>query len=77
LFTLLADPMLSALAGDSTMISTEVAGPFLVPLKFAFALSVAVAIPYLLFQIWSFIAPGLYDREKRCCFPVPFYSTVE
>ena len=51
LFTVLAAPMLSALAGDGTMISTEVAGPFLVPLKFAFALSIAVAIPYLLFQI--------------------------
>jgi sec-independent protein translocase protein TatC len=76
LFTLLADPMLSALAGDSTMISTEVAGPFLVPLKFAFALSVAVAIPYLLFQIWSFIAPGLYDREKRLAFPLLLSSTV-
>ena len=76
LFTLLAEPMLSALAGDSTMISTEVAGPFLVPLKFAFALSIAVAIPYLLFQIWSFIAPGLYDREKRLAFPLLLSSTV-
>jgi len=76
LFALLADPMLSALAGESTMISTEVAGPFLVPLKFAFALSVAVAIPYLLFQIWSFIAPGLYDREKRLAFPLLLSSTV-
>jgi len=76
LFALLADPMLSALSGESTMISTEVAGPFLVPLKFAFALSVAVAIPYLLFQIWSFIAPGLYDREKRLAFPLLLSSTV-
>ena len=76
LFALLADPMLSALSGESTMISTEVAGPFLVPLKFAFALSVAVAIPYLLFQIWSFIAPGLYDREKRLAFPLLLSSTL-
>lgn len=76
LFTVLAAPMLSALAGDSTMISTEVAGPFLVPLKFAFALSIAVAIPYLLFQIWSFIAPGLYDNEKRLAFPLLLSSTL-
>ncbi|MCK5359147.1 MAG: twin-arginine translocase subunit TatC [Gammaproteobacteria bacterium] len=76
LFTLLAAPMLSALSGDSTMISTEVAGPFLVPLKFAFALSIAVAIPYLLFQIWSFIAPGLYENEKRLAFPLLLSSTL-
>ncbi|MFW2439089.1 MAG: twin-arginine translocase subunit TatC [Arenicellales bacterium] len=76
LFTLLAAPMLSALAGDSTMISTEVAGPFLVPLKFAFALSIAVAIPYLLYQIWSFIAPGLYENEKRLAFPLLLSSTL-
>ena len=76
LFTLLAAPMLAALSSDGTMISTEVAGPFLVPLKFAFALSIAVAIPYLLFQIWSFIAPGLYDNEKRLAFPLLLSSTL-
>jgi sec-independent protein translocase protein TatC len=76
LFTLLAAPMLSALSTEGVMISTEVAGPFLVPLKFAFALSVAIAIPYLLFQIWSFIAPGLYENEKRLAFPLLFSSTI-
>ena len=76
LFTLLAAPMLSALSTEGVMISTEVAGPFLVPLKFAFALSIAIAIPYLLYQIWSFIAPGLYENEKRLAFPLLFSSTV-
>jgi len=76
LFTLLAAPMLSALSTEGVMISTEVAGPFLVPLKFAFALSVAIAIPYLLYQIWSFIAPGLYENEKRLAFPLLFSSTI-
>ena len=76
LFTVLAAPMLSALSTDGTMISTEVAGPFLVPLKFAFALSIAIAIPYLLYQIWSFIAPGLYENEKRLAFPLLFSSTI-
>ena len=76
LFTVLAAPMLSALSTDGTMISTEVAGPFLVPLKFAFALSIAIAIPYLLYQIWSFIAPGLYDNEKRLAFPLLLSSTL-
>ncbi len=76
LFTVLAAPMLSALSTSGTMISTEVAGPFLVPLKFAFALSIAVAVPYLLFQIWSFIAPGLYDKEKRLAFPLLLSSTM-
>ncbi len=76
LFTVLAAPMLSALSTDGTMISTEVAGPFLVPLKFAFALSIAVAIPYLLYQLWSFIAPGLYENEKRLAFPLLLSSTL-
>jgi sec-independent protein translocase protein TatC len=76
LFTVLAAPMLSALSTEGVMISTEVAGPFLVPLKFAFALSIAIAIPYLLYQIWSFIAPGLYENEKRLAFPLLFSSTV-
>ena len=76
LFTVLAAPMLSALSTDGVMISTEVAGPFLVPLKFAFALSIAIAIPYLLYQIWSFIAPGLYENEKRLAFPLLFSSTI-
>ena len=76
LFTLLAAPMLSALSTDGTMISTEVAGPFLVPLKFAFALSIAIAIPYLLYQLWAFVAPGLYENEKRLAFPLLLSSTL-
>jgi sec-independent protein translocase protein TatC len=76
LFTLLAKPMLSALSTNGTMISTEVAGPFLVPLKFAFALSVAIAIPFLLYQIWSFVAPGLYENEKKLAFPLLLSSTL-
>ena len=76
LFTVLAEPMLSALSTNGTMISTEVAGPFLVPLKFAFALSIAIAIPYLLYQIWAFIAPGLYENEKRLAFPLLLSSTL-
>ncbi len=76
LFTVLAEPMMSALSTNGTMISTEVAGPFLVPLKFAFALSVAIAIPYLLYQLWAFVAPGLYDSEKRLAFPLLLSSTL-
>jgi sec-independent protein translocase protein TatC len=52
------------------MIATDVASPFFAPLKLALVLSVFVAIPYLLFQIWSFIAPGLYKHEKRLAFPL-------
>jgi sec-independent protein translocase protein TatC len=76
LFTLLAEPMLSALTTQGTMISTEVAAPFLVPLKFAFALSIAIAIPYLLYQMWAFVAPGLYENEKRLAFPLLLSSTI-
>jgi len=76
LFNLLARPMLEALSTGGTMISTEVAGPLLVPLKFAFALSIAIAMPILLYQIWAFVAPGLYENEKRLVFPLLLSSTL-
>ena len=70
LYEYLAAPLMSALPEGNTMISTEPHGPFFVPFKFAFAFATAVAMPYLLYQLWAFVAPGLYDSEKRLAIPL-------
>ena len=58
------------------MISTEPHGPFFVPFKLAFAAAVAVAVPYILYQAWAFVAPGLYENEKALVLPIISSSTL-
>ena len=67
---------MSVLPEGNTMISTEPHGPFFVPFKFAFAFATAVAMPYLLYQLWAFVAPGLYDSEKRLAIPLLVSSSA-
>ncbi len=76
LYVYLADPLMSVLPDGNTMISTEPHGPFFVPFKLAFAVAVVVSMPVLLYQLWSFIAPGLYDKEKRLVVPLLLSSTL-
>lgn len=76
LYEWLARPLMQALPAGNSMISTEPHGPFLVPFKFAFACAVALAMPYLLYQLWSFVAPGLYKKEKRLVVPLLFSSSL-
>jgi len=76
LYEFLAAPLMSALPEGNSMISTQPHGPFFVPFKFAFAFSVAVAMPYLLYQLWAFVAPGLYSHEKKLAIPVLFSSSL-
>ncbi len=76
LFETLAKPMMAALNPGETMVSIQPHGTFWVPFKFTFALAIAVAIPFLLYQIWAFVAPGLYAREKRLAFPLVVSSTL-
>ncbi len=76
LYEVLASPLMSALPEDNTMISTEPHGPFFVPFKFAFACAFALAVPYLLYQIWAFVAPGLYKNEKRLVVPLLLSSSA-
>ncbi|HJL66396.1 MAG: twin-arginine translocase subunit TatC [Arenicellales bacterium] len=76
LYEFLAAPLMMALPEGNTMISTEPHGPFFVPFKFAFAFSVAVAMPFLLYQLWSFIAPGLYSNERRLAIPLMISSSI-
>jgi len=76
LYSLVAAPLMSVLPEGTTMIATEVASPFLTPLKLAFVVAIVFAIPVLLYQLWAFIAPGLYQHEKKMVFPLLFSSTL-
>lgn len=76
IYTLLADPLLARLPSGGSMIATEVASPFLTPLKLTLVVSVFIAIPYLLYQLWAFVAPGLYLHERRMIYPLLFSSTL-
>ena len=55
---------------------TSTVGPFLIPIKFAFWVAIFISVPWLLYQLWAFIAPGLYQHEKRLVFPLVVSSTI-
>lgn len=70
LYSLLAAPLLAVLPQGGQMIATDVVGVFLVPIKVVAWLSLLVAMPFILYQAWAFIAPGLYAHEKRLALPL-------
>src|SRR5499433_768356 len=70
IYAVLAAPLLRALPAGSTMIATDVTGTFFVPLKVTLMVAFLVALPYVLYQMWAFVAPGLYQHEKRLALPV-------
>ncbi|GAB2878920.1 twin-arginine translocase subunit TatC [Uliginosibacterium flavum] len=70
LYALLAAPLMAVLPQGGQMIATDVVGVFLVPVKVAGWVSLLIAMPYILYQAWSFIAPGLYAHEKRLAVPL-------
>ena len=76
LYEWFAKPLISNLPQGGTMISTEPHGPFFIPFKFAFATAFALAIPVVLYQVWAFIAPGLYRNEKSIALPLVVSSTL-
>jgi len=76
LYTLLATPLIAHLPEGGTMIATEVASPFLTPFKLVLVTSIFIAMPVALFQLWSFIAPGLYSHERRLAFPLMLLSSA-
>jgi sec-independent protein translocase protein TatC len=76
LYHFLAEPLLRHLPESSTMIATEVASPFLTPFKLTLSTAIMLAVPILLFQLWGFVAPGLYDNERKIIFPLLFASTA-
>ncbi|HEY5602527.1 MAG TPA: twin-arginine translocase subunit TatC [Gammaproteobacteria bacterium] len=76
LYAFLAEPLIQSLPQGSTMIATGVISPFLTPFKLTLVVSIFAAIPYLLYQAWAFIAPGLYKNERRLAFPLIVSSTI-
>ena len=76
LYALLAQPMLAKLPQGGQMIATDVTTPFFVPLKVTLMTAFLIALPYVLFQGWSFVAPGLYAHEKKLVLPLIVASTL-
>jgi sec-independent protein translocase protein TatC len=76
LYDLLAYPMLRSLPEGTRMIATGVVTPFLIPVKVALMVAFSIALPYVLYQAWAFIAPGLYAHEKRLVIPLVAASTM-
>ena len=76
LYALMAQPMLAKLPKGGQMIATDVTTPFFVPLKVALMAAFLIALPYILYQIWRFVAPGLYAHEKRLVWPLIVVSTI-
>jgi len=70
LYQMVAQPLMRHLPEGSSMIATEVASPFLTPFKLTFILSIFLAMPAVLYQLWAFVAPGLYQKERRLVFPL-------
>ena len=76
IFTLVATPLMEKLPEGATMIATQVASPFLTPFKMTFFVAMFLAMPVILYQLWQFVAPGLYKKEKRFAFPLLVSSIV-
>ncbi len=76
LFTLVAEPLMAKLPEGTSMIATQVASPFLTPFKMAMVGAIFLAMPWVLYQAWAFIAPGLYQQEKRFAIPMLISSII-
>ncbi len=76
LYEWISAPLMEQLPDGASMIATQVATPFITPLKLAFFAAIFLGVPYLLHQIWSFVSPGLYKHEKRFAMPLLFSSIV-
>ena len=76
IFTTVAQPLLALMPEGTSMIATSVTSPFLVPFKLVLLLAVLLAVPYLLHQLWAFVAPGLYSHEKRLAAPLLISSVL-
>lgn len=76
LYAFLAQPLLSALPQGGQMIATDVVGVFLVPMKVALMVAFLITLPYVLYQVWAFVAPGLYSHEKQLVLPLVVASVL-
>lgn len=76
IYSTLAVPLTRHMPANSSMIAIDVLSPFLTPLKFTLILALFLTMPWVLYQVWAFVAPGLYQREKRMAIPVLLASTI-
>ena len=76
IYAYISEPLRAFLPEGTSMIATEVASPFLTPFKLSLFMALFCAMPYILHQVWRFIAPGLYASEKRIAFPLLFSSVL-
>lgn len=76
IYSALAGPLTRHMPAQSSMIAIDVLSPFLTPLKFTLVLAVFITVPWTLYQVWAFVAPGLYQREKRMVLPILISSTL-
>lgn len=76
IYTLLASPLTERLPEGATMIATNVATPFFTPIKLTIIVSVFLSVPFILYQLWAFVAPALYKQEKRLIYPLLVSSTL-
>ena len=76
LYVLVSEPLRQTLPAGSSMISTKPIDPFLIPFKLSLQLAIFIAVPFILYQFWAFVAPGLYKHEKRLVMPLLVSSTL-
>jgi sec-independent protein translocase protein TatC len=76
IYAFLAQPMLAQLPADVKMVALEVTSPFFIPVKVTFLAALVIALPFVLYQVWAFVAPGLYAHEKKLVGPLVVSSTV-
>jgi sec-independent protein translocase protein TatC len=76
IYTVFAAPLLAALPAGGKMIATDVVGVFLVPMKVTLLVAFLLCLPYVLYQLWAFVAPGLYAHEKRLVVPLVVTSSI-
>jgi len=76
IYEFVAQPLQKFLPENSNMIATDVASPFLTPFKLTLLVSLVLSVPYILFQVWAFVAPALYKNEKRVALPLFVFSVL-
>ncbi len=76
IYAFLAAPLVERMPAGATMIATDVASPFFTPIKLTLVTSVFIAVPMILYQVWAFVAPGLYKHERKLIMPLLFSSSL-
>ena len=76
IYAIVSAPLMELLPANASMIATDITSPLLTPMKLTFFVALVIAIPFILYQIWAFVAPGLYKHEKRIALPILFSSVM-